>query len=233
MRLLAWTLAGAACAAACAQDAAGLHATINGRAYQDDKISFAAPAGWTLAIDSSGNGGQPSGAILRNGKYILRLCTGCGQASGVQGGRFSEIAGMVQPRFRAVQPAPPCGAEAKSKVTGMLDRVDFWFTRDPHHVFNEDADDCREPKTQATVWYGSYFTESCTGAKDADDCGGYFLHFPWLTGMGAGSSVDEMVFAMTFDETDLDALPHKDDPGLTKVLREASAIVKSIQYKRH
>lgn len=193
------------------------------------------PADWSLAIDED-EVDRAQGAILRKDKYILRLCTACIQVSGIIGGRFSEISRMVQPWYRLDAGAlpSPCGAQEKSKAAELLDRVDFWYRRDPSHPYREDYDDCREPRTKATVWYGSYFEENCTQAGDSD-CGGYFLHRSFLAAGPACDSdfpLDEMAFAMTYDTTNLDRLPHKDDPVLKQVLREASAIVNSIHYKR-
>src|SRR5579871_3501321 len=81
------------CCAICATRAQDLHVRIAGHTYTDDKISVTAPASWTVAIDDEG--GTLHGAILRKGKYILRLCTSCTQVSGIVGGRFNEIAGLV------------------------------------------------------------------------------------------------------------------------------------------
>jgi hypothetical protein len=41
-----------------------------------------------------------------------------------------------------------------------------------------------------------------------------------------------MVFALTYDTTDLDKLPRKGDPEVAKALSEATAIVRSIRFKR-
>jgi len=231
MRLAVGLLLGAAITQVTAQDNLHLHGSIAGHVYKDDKILVRVPENWTVAIDVFDDGnGTFRGAILRRGKYILRLCTGCGQASGVNGGRFSEIAGLVQPWFRVDQLAGSCGAEARSQVTEQLDRIDFWFTRDPHHEYNEDANDCRELKTTDTVWYGSYFQERCRNASPGEDCGGYFLHRDRLLHKRQ-VGLDEMVFALTYDTTDLDKLPRKGDPEVAQVLSEATGIVKSIHFK--
>jgi hypothetical protein len=41
-----------------------------------------------------------------------------------------------------------------------------------------------------------------------------------------------MAFGLTYDTTDPNQLPRKGDPELNEVLREASAIVRSVQYRR-
>ena len=207
---------------------------VTGRTYTDDKISVEAPGDWTIAIDDLD--GTYRGAILRKGRYVLRLCTACGQVSGIMGGRFNEIAGLVQPWYRLDPGAKgsPCGSEKDTRISQQLDRVDFWFRRDPTHTYDEEADDCRQPKTTATVWYGSYFTEHCSYAGTGEDCGGYFLHHDWMSNQHAGKKfpIDEMAFAMTYEVDDLDQLPHQYDPELQQVLREATTIVRSVRYKK-
>jgi hypothetical protein len=42
-----------------------------------------------------------------------------------------------------------------------------------------------------------------------------------------------MAIGMTFETTDLDQLPHKDDPELNQMLHEATAIVESIRCRRN
>jgi hypothetical protein len=221
------------CGAICAAGAQNPHARMIGHTYADDKISVAAPGTWTIAIDEAD--GIHRGPILRKGKYILRLCTSCAQVSGIVGGRFSEIASLVQPWYRVdplAKPAP-CGQQGSTRISEQLNRIDFWFRRDPAHTYDEDADDCRQPKTTATVWYGSYFEENCSYAATGEDCGGYFLNLNWLTRQHAGTlaPTDQMAFALAYDETDLDQLPHKGDPELNRVLIEATNIVRSVHFK--
>jgi hypothetical protein len=220
------------CGAICTAGAQDLHMSITDHTYADDKISVTAPATWSIAIDDVN--GIPRGVTLHKGKYVLRLCTSCTQASGITGGRFGEIAGLVQPWYRVdplANPAP-CGQQRSTRISEQLNRIDFWFRRDPAHLYDENADDCRQSKTMATVWYGSYFAENCSYAATGEDCGGYFLHLNWLTRQHARPlPTDEMAFALTYDETDLDQLPHKGDPELNRVLIEATNIVRSVHFK--
>jgi hypothetical protein len=94
------------------QDNFHLHAKLKGRSYRDDKIEIHAPGDWSIAVDTLAIGGSTQmtiaqGAILRTGKYILRLCTGCMQASGITGGRFSEIAEWFNRRIAAIRERYP------------------------------------------------------------------------------------------------------------------------------
>jgi hypothetical protein len=224
----------AAFASASAQDTLGVHAQLAGHAYRDDKIEVEAPTNWTISIETETTRGSQQltfakGAILRKGKYILRLCSSCGQVSGALGGRFSEISSMVQPWYRDEEQGLQCGKQEISKTSSLLDRVDFWYTRDPAHPTNPAIGDCHEPATSATVWYGSYFTQLCSEAfTEQDGCGGYFL-----TGLTSQNyaGLSEMAFALTYDTTNPNQLPHKADPQLTRILQEASGIVASVRYR--
>jgi hypothetical protein len=224
----------AAFATASAQDTLGVHAQLAGHTYRDDKIEVEAPTNWTISIETAVTDGSQhltftKGAILRKDKYILRLCSSCGQASGISGGRFSEISSMVQPWYRDEEPGLPCGNQETSKASPLLDRVDFWYTRDPAHPTNPANGNCHEPATSATVWYGSYFTQHCSKAfTEQDGCGGYFL-----TDMTSQNyaGLSEMAFALTYDTTNPNQLPHKNDPELNRILREASGIVVSVHYR--
>ena len=64
------------------------------------------------------------------------------------------------------------------------------------------------------------------------DCGGYFLDHSRLTGQPGAGYPDQMAFGLTYDTTDPNQLPREGDPELNEVLREASAIVRSVQYHR-
>lgn len=205
-----------------------LHASIRGREYKDEKIRVQVPASWQVSILRWANTSR-MGAELRKGKYILRLCTGCGQASGMVGGRFAEIALLVQPWAPTEEPTGPCGTEQRTKVTANIERVDLWFRRDPDHEVSDANRFCLQPETTDTVWYGSYFAEECLRVgKHADaECGGYFLHRAWLT--RKTSDIDEMAFALTYDTSDLDRLPRRNDLELKKILDEAAAIVHSVR----
>jgi len=114
------------------------------------------------------------------------------------------------------------------QTSSLLDRVDLWYTRDPTHPTNPANGDCHEPTTTATVWYGSYFTQHCSKAfTEEDGCGGYFLTDMTVQPTGG---VNEMAFALTYYTTDPNQLPHKNDPELARILREASGIVASVHY---
>ena len=125
-----------------------LHGQLKGRTYIDDKIQVTAPSGW--AIESS------NGAVLHKGRYILSLCSYCGQASGIQGGRFSEIDVLVQPWARKEEPSGSCGKQEIGGRTGKLDRQDLYYARPAggHSSYRNGGGVVRHPSypQNALVW---------------------------------------------------------------------------------
>jgi hypothetical protein len=204
-----------------------LHARLEGRTYIDDKIQVTAPSGWT--IESS------NGAVLHNGRFILSLCTGCGQASGIAGGRFDEIAALVQPWARKEEPFDPCGKQSAGGRAGKLDRQDLYYTHPAKDAppAESQSEWCVTPTTHKTLWYGSFFTLPCkTGESQVDDCGGYFLdHSRLVEKPPPNPVVDEMAFGLSYQTNGVNTLPEKSDPHLTEILRETNAIVASIVYR--
>ena len=206
-----------------------LHGQLKGRTYIDDKIQVTAPSGW--AIESS------TGAVLHKGRYILSLCSYCGQASGIQGGRFSEIDVLVQPWARKEEPSGPCGKQEIGGRTGKLDRQDLYYARPAGDTppTEMEAELCVIPRIHKTLWYGSFFTQRCkAGESDNDGCGGYFLQHSILAGRAENMQNavgDEMAFGLSYETKDVNTLPEKSDPHLAEILPEANAIVASIVYR--
>jgi hypothetical protein len=207
-----------------------LHGRLEGQTYTDDKIQVTAPSGWT--IESS------NGAVLRKGRYVLSLCSNCGQASGIRGGRFSEIAALVQPWARKEEPSGPCGKqELSSHHAGKLDRLDLYYTRpaDDTPPTEMESQLCVIPKTHKTLWYGSLFTQRCKlPLHSQEDCGGYFLQQSSLAGKAIGPQSpveDEMAFGLSYETKTVDSLPEKGNRRLVEILREANAIVASVIYR--
>ena len=104
------------------QDDFHLHAKLTGHTYRDDKIEVRAPEDWSITVRTATSSGSTQvtfarGAVLRKGKYILELCTGCGQVSGIVGGRFSEIAGMLpSPGIAWIREPCPCLVASRRRL---------------------------------------------------------------------------------------------------------------------
>jgi hypothetical protein len=215
-----------------------LHPTLSHGIYQDEKIRVAIPARWTAKIDvqpaTVERGGSPAialGLVLRKGKYILTLCSECMQVSGIFGGRFYEVAGLVQPWYRSNPDIwTPCGEPEAVPVSDVVSRTDFWYRREAHRPPDPDGTACNQPQTDATVWYGSLFVNSCVGVPKNQNCGGWFLTRGWLLDKSTADDLDEMAFGLSYDTMDPNQLPHRGDADLKKVLAEASGIVRSVKF---
>jgi hypothetical protein len=215
--------------------------------FEDDRIRVEIPAGWSAQPATEHVSGDkpfelPIGALLSRGKYRLYLLSHKEQASGIEGGRFSEVVQYISPWINMSEsPWLPCPSEIQGSeaiTDNKLTRQDLYF--DTAHASKKALADCGNPSVKGTLWYGSYFFETCHDKDTPRACGSFFLTYQDLSGkypqprtVNGSTTSDEwqMVYAMTLDTKIPDALPMKDDPGLRAVLREASGIVGSIVYK--
>lgn len=207
--------------------------------FEDDRIRVEIPSGWSVqpaTVQVSGD--KPLelliGALLTKGKYRLYLLSHYEQASGIEGGRFSEVVQFVSPWIdMSESPWLPCPSkiQGSEEVTDKkLTRQDLYF--DTALASKKAIADCGNPSVKGTLWYGSYFVETCHGKDTPRACGGFFLTYQDLSGKYPQPRTEwQMVYAMTLDTRTPDDLPMKDEPGLRAVLREASEIVGSIVYK--
>jgi len=215
--------------------------------FEDDRMRVEIPVGWSVQPATEHVSGDkpfesPIGALLSKGKYRLYLLTHQEQASGIEGGRFSEVVQYISPWIdMGESPWLPCPSEiqgSEAVTDNKLTRQDLYF--DTAHASKKALADCGNPRVRGTLWYGSYFVETCHGKDTPRACGSFFLTYQDLSGknpqprtVNGSTTSDEwqMVYAMTFDTKTPNSLPMKNDPGLLAVLREASVIVGSIVYK--
>ncbi|GEM_PF-3333167 len=176
------------------------------KVYENEYMKLSIPEGWT-ATQSNKN----SGAVnITKGNYILYINTQASQASGVTGGRFSEIA-MGAPSADAViksYPGPECGKQEKYNAFESYQRIDLYVST-TDAVYN-----CNVPKS-GTVWYFSYLTTSK---------GGYFNYYK-------DDEAPGLVVTMAYNAKDLNRLPQKGSAELTAALAEMTDIVKTLEVK--
>ncbi len=156
----------------------------------------------------------PAAVNIAKGNYILYINTQASQASGVEGGRFSEIA-MGAPSADAVvtvQPSPPCGKAESRPAFGPHTRVDLYVSK----ADSKSQDWCNAPSSGATVWYFSYIT---------DAAGGYFNFY--IPGQNRA-----LVVTMAYGSKDVNSLPLKGSTELESMLSEMTSMVKSLKVKR-
>jgi len=156
----------------------------------------------------------PAAVNITKGNYILYINTQASQASGVEGGRFAEIA-MGAPSVDAVvtvQPSPPCGTQESRPVLAPYTRNDLYVSK----ADSKSQDWCNAPSSGATVWYFSYIT---------DAAGGYFNYY--VPGQGRA-----LVVTMAYRSKNVDSLPLKGSTELTSALSEMTSMVNSLKIKR-
>jgi len=155
----------------------------------------------------------PSAVNITKGNYILYINTQATQASGVEGGRFSEI-GMGAPSVDAVvttQPSPPCGTQEAKPIVAPYSRQDLYVSK-----ADAKQEWCNAPSTGATVWYFSYITNAA---------GGYFNDY-------VPDENRALVVTMAYRSKNVDSFPAKGSPELASALSEMTAMVNSLTIKR-
>ena len=199
----------AVCGQATAQQPSGAQQKTQNTAFENRYMKVVLLPGWTAKSPRR----TPAAVNIAKGNYILYINTQASQASGVEGGRFAEIA-MGAPSADAVvtvQPSPPCG-NAESKPA--FDR----HTRMDLYVSAPDAKSqswCNAPSSGATIWYFSYIT---------DAAGGYFNFY--VPGQNRA-----LVVTMAYRSKDVNSLPVKGSTELDSMLSEMTSIVNSLKVK--
>ncbi len=178
--------------------------------YENQYMKLVLLPGWTATRPRR----IPAAVNITKGNYILYINTQTSQASGVEGGRFAEIA-MGAPSVDAVvtvQPSPPCGTAESTPVSAPYTRSDLYVSK----ANSKSQDWCNAPSSGATVWYFSYIT---------DAAGGYFNYY--VPGQNRA-----LVVTMAYRSKNVDSLPLKGSTELTSVLSEMTSMVNSLKIKR-
>ncbi len=196
---------------------------VNSKTYETDYFKVVVPESWTIkqAVKKVIEGSiektlpNPAAVNITKGDYILYINTQASQASGVEGGRFAEIAMGAASADAVVttQPSPPCGTS--QTIPAALDhpRVDLYVSK--ADILGKNW--CAAPASGKNVWYFSYITNSQ---------GSYFNYYT----QGQGLSY---VITMAYNSKDLNSLPEKSSSELNKALTEMTDIVKSLEIKKH
>jgi hypothetical protein len=176
--------------------------------YENGSLKITIPEGWTATPAA---GATAKDALnIEKGNWILYVSPHASQASGVEGGRFAEIA-MGAPSVDAVVTEQPseCGTTTKSAAFGTYSRVDYYMS-------NADKKDwCNAPTNGKTVWFFSYLTSPKNG---------FFNHY-------ATDGNDALVVTMAYDSKSVNALPVKGSAELTAALKEMTDIAKTLTVK--
>ncbi len=210
--------------------------TSNGKIFETDYFKVTIPEGWTAKAANrkvyTGNcnnvlncrptyTNEPDRASVNitKGNFILFINSRAGQASGVMGGRFSEIASGA-PSVDAIvteQPSQECGESEKTPAIVNNEnnfRVDLYDSS----VNNANAVWCKSPTNGKTVWYFSYIT----GSE-----GGYFNYFnvPEYS-PGTGWAV-----TMAYNGKTVNSFPEKGNGVLIQALSDMTDMLKTLTIK--
>lgn len=180
------------------------------RIYENQHMKIVLQPGWT----AKKAGRNPAAVNITKGNYILYINTQATQASGVEGGRFSEIA-MGAPSADAVvteQPSPPCGKQESSPAFDRHTRSDLYVSK--ADIGSQSW--CNAPSSGETVWYFSYIT---------DEAGGFFNFY--VPGQNRA-----FVATMAYKSKDVNRLPVKGQTLLNSTLAEMTAMMKSLEIKQ-
>jgi hypothetical protein len=182
--------------------------SITKRVYDNQYMRFEYPAEWTAAEGYQ----SPNIVNITKDNYILFINADVTQASGVEGGRFAEIA-QGSPSADTVvieQPSPPCGTLEKHEATSA-------FTRNDLFIKSADSrENCSSPKNGKNVWYFSYINTQE---------GGYINYYKNSFNRG-------YVITMSYNSPNVDTFPAKDSPELTAALLEMTDMVKALTLKK-
>jgi hypothetical protein len=153
-----------------------------------------------------------TGAVnIIKGKYILYINPQAGQASGIAGGRFAEIA-MGAPSADAVvveQPNQPCGNEV------LVSMKNGWPRHDWYVASKDKTGWCTVPTAGESVWYFSYVTDARHG----------YINYYGTDGPPG------WVITMGYNSKDVNTFPVKGSPELTSALAEMTSITNTVEFK--
>jgi hypothetical protein len=194
--------------------------------YENDKMKMVIPEGWlaTEAVKPVYEGtstvptyvANPAAVNITNGLWILYVNVDASQASGVEGGRFAEIA-MGAPSVDEVVTEQPneCGVATSVKAFDNFTRVDYTIN------MTQATEICKAPTNGKTVWFFSYLTSPGNG---------FFNDY--ILGQNPG-----LVVTMAYNTSALSAspavnyLPEAGSDELETMLEQMTDIADSLQIK--
>jgi len=179
--------------------------TNNPVVYDNQYINLIIPAGWTYTTTKMGD------INLFKDNYILYINPNLHQTSGVQGGRFGEIA-LGAPSSDAViktQPSEPCMIPETNTSYGKFLRQDLYVNK------SNSSDNCNAAASGSTNWYFSYFNQGM----------GYINYYSTKPDTG-------WVITLAYNSTNVNNLPVKNSPTLTSIFNQVTNILGTLKLKQ-
>lgn len=174
-----------------------------GRTFENQYLAMTILPGWN--VKSAVN--QTFDLQLTQGEYLLTVDPIFGHASGITGGRFSEItSGMPSLEAVAGNVDQPAGgwecSESPSEVKTITEEVSL---TDLYTDSSKSGNGCNFPSNGQPVWFGSYFSGS--------------------------SSDHEYTITLAYETADVNTLPRKGDSELTHIFGDVVGMLKTLRIK--
>jgi hypothetical protein len=173
-----------------------------GRRFDNQYLTMTVLRGWTVG---------PSADLTLNlarGQYLLAINPVFTHASGVEGGRFSEIVEEM-PSVDAVTrnvDQPASGGECSLSTSNALKVTKSISLGNLYTDSSKTGNGCVFPSSGSPVWFGSF---SVGKAPES-----------------------EYTIKLSYRTDDVDSLPRKGSAQLTRVFAEVVAMLKTLRFKR-
>jgi len=188
--------------------------------HEDEEVKIPIPASWAISDKGSGR------IVLKKDRYTLSLLYHTMHASGIQGGRFVE---MMQIPWLDINQAWACSS--------ALRRIPYPATR--QLMFMNLILDTSDPQVRETCGItknlGGYWKEEKGVRKFVESQRWLAGHFTTAEGgwffYSQRFDCQAKVYTLTYQAKTPEELLLPNDPGLRRVIDEATDIVNSIHYK--
>lgn len=212
--------------------------------YIDDRISLTYPDNWEAEEASDELGQHIAGVQLSKYGFTLSLLTRISAASGVVGGRFADISDYTTSQdandgTNWLDAANCILSSQTVEISDVLSRVDLFLDK-TKSVDPVQLEACGNPSGPGVIWYGSYFTESCSAAGASEtslsgsNCNGFYISYEDVSNVELDPSNSEekyLIFAIRGNKTSASELPQMSDATLQNVLKTASKIVEGVRWE--
>ena len=169
--------------------------------FENQFLAIQVLPGWTTATsaDETSN--------LLKGKYLLSINPMFTHASGVIGGRFSEIVSGKESIDAVMHNVdqPAGGFECSAWPPEEIVATEQIKLRNLYSDSSKAGNGCIFPSSARPIWFGSYFS-------------------------GQASESDYAI-TLTYYTDDVNALPSKDSPELALIFREVTQMLKTLELK--
>lgn len=211
--------------------------------FENTRMSLTIPTGWTygeilnpLYNTNCTNGTNcvtdktpyvtlHQGISLKKDNYVINILTNdVSQASGVNGGRFGDIANFVLNSGLGIDAAnciishTSMDSAVKNNLYIANGFIDFGSSSTPDYY----SEACGNPAGSKNLWYGSFLH-----TKN----GGYFAQYSVVSGKKTDEDKDRMIISFHYSTNNINKLPTKSDMDSNKMISQMTDIVDSIKWK--